>query len=80
MTQMKVFRVYTMRIRATNFMSASHQRDKIGYPVPLRAFKLNFQNRRGLVILQNLIRQYFEKLEEKMSIQIEAGQLNFWNY
>jgi len=63
MTEMKILRVYAMRIRATNFMSASHQRDKIGYRVPLRVFRCHFWDRRGLLILQNLIRQFFENLE-----------------
>jgi hypothetical protein len=42
MTKMKILRVYTMRIRATNFMSAFPQIDKVGYRLPLRIFKFSF--------------------------------------
>jgi hypothetical protein len=42
MTEMKTLTLYAMRIRATDFMSASHQRNKIGYRVPHRVFKVSF--------------------------------------
>jgi hypothetical protein len=42
MAEMIILRLYAMRIRATNFMPASPQGDKIGYRVPLWVFKFSF--------------------------------------
>ena len=51
MTEMKILRIYSMRIRATNFMSASPRETKLDIAYRFGFSNANFQSRKSLLIL-----------------------------